>query len=117
MLCGIPSEARSHSISACGTATLLRSLFFPGSAGLFERVITGRKRLTYCRDTIRELAHLVFHDPRNVTDALVEDVYDILADRQYRRFLLKVSEATWDRHTLEELRGIETPTLLVGGAK
>ncbi len=35
--------------------------------------------------------------------------------RQYRRFLLRVSKATRDRHMAEELANVDVPTLIVWG--
>jgi 2-hydroxy-6-oxonona-2,4-dienedioate hydrolase len=68
-------------------------LVLAGNAGLFERNVTNGKRLRLCRSLIQEQTGEVFHDPVHVTDELFEDVYSKLVDRQYRRFLLKVSEA------------------------
>ncbi len=93
----------------------VKGLVLAGSAGLFERNVTNGKRLKYCRTTIREQACEVFHDPVHVTDELVEDVYSMLHDRQYRRFLLRVSKATRDRYMFDELADVDVPTLIVWG--
>ncbi len=93
----------------------IQALILAGSAGLFERNVTNGKRLRVCRDTIRQQATDVFHDPVHVTDELVDNVYSMLQDRQYRRFLLKVSKATRDRHMYEELADVNVPTLIVWG--
>jgi 2-hydroxy-6-oxonona-2,4-dienedioate hydrolase len=90
-------------------------LVLAGSAGLFERNITSGKRLRYCRSMIREQALGVFHDSAHVTDEFVEEVYSMLGDRQYRRFLLKVSKATRDRNVLEDLAEVEVPTMIIWG--
>lgn len=93
----------------------VKGLVLAGSAGLFERNVTNGKRLKYCRTTIREQACEVFHDPVHVTDELVDNVYTMLHERQYRRFLLKVSKATRDRYMYDELANVDVPTLIVWG--
>jgi pimeloyl-ACP methyl ester carboxylesterase len=90
-------------------------LVLAGSAGLFERNLTNGKRLRCCRNMVREQACGIFHDPKHVTDELVEDIYAMLEDRQYRRFLLKVSKATRDRYMLDELAAVDVPTMIIWG--
>ncbi|MCU0959683.1 MAG: alpha/beta fold hydrolase [Pirellulaceae bacterium] len=91
------------------------ALVLTGSAGLYERNVTGGRRVRYCRETIREQASQIFHDPVHVTEELVEDMYRVLGSRQYRRFLLRVSKATRDRRMDEELAAVDTPTLIIWG--
>jgi pimeloyl-ACP methyl ester carboxylesterase len=90
-------------------------LVLAGSAGLFERSLAGGRMLRHCRKLVREQACEIFHDPIHVTDELVEDIYAMLGDRQYRRFLLRVAMATRDRHMLDELAQVEAPTLIIWG--
>jgi pimeloyl-ACP methyl ester carboxylesterase len=92
-----------------------QGLILVGSAGLFEHSLSGGKRIRHCRSMVREQACGIFHDPNHVTDELVEDVYSMLEDRQYRRFLLKVSKATRDRYMLEELADVNVPTMIIWG--
>ncbi len=56
-----------------------------------------------CRNFIREQACGIFHDPVHVSDELVDDVYQMLSDRHYRRFLLRVAMATRDQNMLDDL--------------
>jgi len=86
-----------------------------GSAGLFERSLSGGSPPRLCRDFIREQACKIFYDPKHVSDELVDDVYAMLSDRDYRRFLLRVAMATRARYMLEELVHVKVPTVLLWG--
>ena len=90
-------------------------LVLSGSAGLFERSLAGGRPPRLCRDYIRQQASEIFHDPVHVSDQLVDDVYEMLSDRQYRRFLLRVAMATRDHYMLEDLANVEVPTLIIWG--
>jgi 2-hydroxy-6-oxonona-2,4-dienedioate hydrolase len=90
-------------------------LILAGSAGLFERNLSGGKLARLNRNVVRTQACEIFHDPVHVTDELVEDIYSMLADRQYRRFLLRVAKATRDRHMLDELAEVDVPTMIIWG--
>jgi pimeloyl-ACP methyl ester carboxylesterase len=68
-----------------------------------------------CRSYIREQACQIFHDPAHVSDELVDDVYRMLSDRTYRRFLLRVAMATRDHHMLEDLAKVQVPTMIIWG--
>jgi len=90
-------------------------LVLSGSAGLFERSLSGGRPPRLCRHFIREQACEIFHDPTHVSDELVDDVYEMLSDRHYRRFLLKVAKSTRDRYMLEELAKVKVPTMIIWG--
>ncbi|MCH5372387.1 MAG: alpha/beta hydrolase, partial [Planctomycetes bacterium] len=90
-------------------------LVLTGSAGLFERSLAGGKSPRVCRQFIREQASQIFFDPVHVTDELVEDIHEMLDDRGYRRFILKVAKASRDRSVSEELPNVRVPTLLIWG--
>ncbi len=90
-------------------------LVLTGSAGLYERSLSSGKGLRLSRRLVREQACGIFHDPDYVTDELVNDIYSMLSDRAYRRFLLRVAKATRDRHMAEELAGVQTPTMVIWG--
>lgn len=91
-------------------------LVLAGSAGLFERSLSGGIAPRLCRDYIRKQACEIFHDPAHVTDEVIDDVFGMLADRRYRRFLLRVAKATRDRYMLDDLSRVHVPTLIVWGA-
>ena len=68
-----------------------------------------------CRNFIREQACGIFHDPVHVSDELVDDVYQMLSDRHYRRFLLRVAMATREQNMLDDLAKVQVPTLIIWG--
>ena len=86
-----------------------------GSAGLFEKSLTGGRPPRVCRDFIREQANGIFHDPAHVTEQLIDDIYDMLSDRSYRRFILRVAKATRDRYMFEELSKVSVKTMIIWG--
>jgi pimeloyl-ACP methyl ester carboxylesterase len=90
-------------------------LILSGSAGLFERSLAGGRPPRLCRNYIREQACEIFHDPKHVTEELLDDIYMMLNDRHYRRFLLKVAKATRDRYMLDELAKVHVPTMIIWG--
>lgn len=92
-----------------------RGLVLAGSAGLFERSpIKGLPRKPdekYVRTTIGGIVH----NKALVTDQLVEHWRVSMQDRDYVRFILRVSRATRDRTVEEELDDLDLPTLIVWG--
>jgi pimeloyl-ACP methyl ester carboxylesterase len=90
-------------------------LVLAGSAGLFERNLAGGRMPRLTRELIRQQACEIFFDPVHVTDDLVEQVYQMLGNRPYRRFLVRVAKATRDRNMQDELGRIGVPTLIIWG--
>ncbi len=90
-------------------------LILTGSAGLFERSLSNGKRPKVDREVIRARAAEIFFDEKHVTDEIVEEVYAMLSDRRYARFLIRLAKATRDRNMKEELRRLHLPTLIIWG--
>ncbi len=86
-----------------------------GSAGLYERNLSGGGRPRVCRHFIRQQAGQIFYDPAHVTEELVEDIYALLSDRRYRRLMLKVAMASRDRCMLDDLHRVDIPTMIIWG--
>jgi pimeloyl-ACP methyl ester carboxylesterase len=93
----------------------VQRLVLSGSAGLFERSLAGGRPPRVCRDYIRQQACEIFHDPIHVDEQLIDDIYAMLSDRHYRRFLLKVAKATRDRFMLAELSKVDVSTMIIWG--
>ena len=91
------------------------SLVLSGSAGLYERSLAGGRPPRVCRQFVREQASEIFYDQVHVNDQLVEEMYAMLSDRQYRRFLLRVAKASRDRCMLNELANVRVPTMIIWG--
>lgn len=91
------------------------SLVLCGSAGLYERSLASGRTPRVCRDFIRERIGEIFYDQTHVSATLVDEVYAMLSDRPYRRYLLKIAKATRDRYMLDELVQVQVPTLIAWG--
>jgi pimeloyl-ACP methyl ester carboxylesterase len=91
-------------------------LVLTGSAGLFEQSLSGGQLPKATREFIREKAREIFYDPEPiVTDKLIDEVQQMLSDRAYARFLLRVAKATRNYNVKEELPKLELPVLIVWG--
>jgi 2-hydroxy-6-oxonona-2,4-dienedioate hydrolase len=90
-------------------------LILAGSAGLQERSLTDGNKPKATREFVRSVIGGIFYDQALVTDDLVEDWFETMSDRNYTRFILRISRATRDRNVQQELDQIKTPTLIVWG--
>jgi pimeloyl-ACP methyl ester carboxylesterase len=90
-------------------------LVLAGSAGLQERSLTDGAKPKATREFVRSVISGIFHDQSLVTDDLVEEWFETMNDRNYTRFILRISRATRDRNVQSELDQIRTPTLIVWG--
>jgi pimeloyl-ACP methyl ester carboxylesterase len=94
---------------------LVDGLVLAGSAGLFERSPIRGLRSRPSRDFVRSTIHGILHDRSLVTEDLVSHWHHSVMDRDYARFLLRVSRATRDRCVEDELGQLKLPTLIVWG--
>ena len=90
-------------------------LVLAGSAGIFERSLTSGERPKPSREFVRSIGLDIFADEALITDEMVEEWYQSVLDRDYVRFLLRVSRATRDWRLTDELQRLELPTLIVWG--
>ncbi len=90
-------------------------LIITGSAGLFERSLSGGELPKVTREFIHTKACEIFYDPGHVTEEIIDDVQEMLRDRTYVRFLIRVAKATRDYNVKSELEKIKIPTLIVWG--
>jgi pimeloyl-ACP methyl ester carboxylesterase len=89
-------------------------LILTGSAGLFEYSLS-RQVPRPSEEFIRNQATQIFYDPSHVTEALVQEIHQMLTDRTYVRFLIRVAKATRDYNVKPELDRLRLPTLIVWG--
>jgi pimeloyl-ACP methyl ester carboxylesterase len=90
-------------------------LVLAGSAGLYERSLTQGVKPRPSREFVRAIASDIFSDPEMITEAMVDEWYQAVLDRDYVRFLLRVSRATRNRRLNHELKQLQMPTLIVWG--
>jgi len=92
-----------------------KGLVLAGSAGLFEKNPIGRVRPNVSKDFVRNTVRGIVHRQELVTDELVDDWHSSISDRDYVRFVLRVSRATRDRSVEQELSNLDLPTMIIWG--
>ena len=92
-----------------------KGLVLAGSAGLFERSPIRGLKARPTKDFVRSTVFGILHDESLVTDELVDHWYESVMDRDYVRFILRVSRATRDRCVEDELGLLKLPTMIVWG--
>jgi pimeloyl-ACP methyl ester carboxylesterase len=90
-------------------------LVLAGSAGLYERGLTSSVKPKPSREFVRSVASDIFADSGMITQQMEDEWYDAVLDRDYVRFLLRVSRATRNRRLTDELARLDLPTLIVWG--
>ena len=90
-------------------------LIITGSAGLFEKNLSGGEVPKVNREFIREKAGDIFYDPSILTEEMIDVIQEMLGDRSYVRYLLRIAKATRDYNVKHELEKIKIPTLIVWG--
>ncbi len=94
---------------------LSKGLVLAGSAGLFERSPIGGVRPRPSEEFVRRTVSGIVYRKELVTDELVNDWHNSLLDRDYVRFVLRVSRATRDRTVERELEKLNLPTMIIWG--
>ena len=100
---------------ALGSPDRINSIILTGSSGLFENSLgsTFPKRGDY--DFIKTKTEATFFDPAIATKELVDEVYDIVNDRN-KAIRVVATAKTAVRHNLsDKLHQIKSPTLLIWG--
>ncbi len=92
-----------------------QGLILSGSAGLFERSPIKGLRAKPSKEFVRTTVSGIVHEQDLVTDQLVEDWHRSVMDRDYVRFVLRVSRATRDRSVEKELGKLNLPTMIIWG--
>ena len=93
----------------------VEGLVLSGASGIYE-VETGTSvPRRHDRNFIREKAELTFYDPIHVTEALVDEMYHIVTDRQRVLRLIKMARATKHEIVTPILSTLYCPTLLIWG--
>ncbi len=93
----------------------IASIILTGSSGLFESAMgsTFPKRSNY--EYIENVTKKTFYDPDVATKKLVDDIFDIVNDRNKAIRIISTAKSAI-RHNLEnKLSAIHSPTLLVWG--
>lgn len=92
-----------------------QGLVLAGSAGLFERSPIRGLNSRPSQEFVRSTVQGILHREELVTEELVQQWHQAVLDRDYARFILRVSRATRDRSVENELDRIDVPTLIIWG--
>lgn len=93
----------------------VNSLILTGSSGLFERAFgeTMPKRGDY--EYIRNKTRQTFYNPEVATKELIDEVFDIVNDREKALRILSLAKSAVRHNMAEEVRNITAPTCLIWG--
>jgi pimeloyl-ACP methyl ester carboxylesterase len=93
----------------------VRSLILTGSSGLFEKAFgdTYPKRKNY--EFIRNRTAQTFYDPNVATKELVDEVFEIVNNREKALRVLRMAKSAVRHNLREELKKIHIPVLLIWG--
>ncbi|MBK9982894.1 MAG: alpha/beta hydrolase [Saprospiraceae bacterium] len=94
---------------------ILRSMTLTGSSGLFEAALgsTFPKRGNY--DFVQKKTETTFYDPAVATKELVDEVYDIVNDRNKAIRVIAIAKSAIRHNIGDRLHSIIRPVLLVWG--
>jgi len=96
-------------------ADKVKGVVLTGSSGLFESAMGDSypKRGDY--EYIKRKAELTFYDPKHATKELVDDLFDIVNDRNKVIRVLSTAKSAIRQNLAEEVSKISAPTLLIWG--
>src|SRR5688572_7259171 len=94
---------------------LIRSMTLTGSSGLFEAPLgsTFPKRGNY--EFVQKKTETTFYDPKVADKELVDEVYDIVNDRNKAIRVIAIAKSALRHNISERLHLIKSPSLLVWG--
>lgn len=100
---------------ALDRSDILRSMTLTGSSGLFEAPLgsTFPKRGNY--EFVQKKTESTFYDPGVATKELIDEVYDIVNDRNKAIRVIAIAKSAMRHNIGERLFQIKQPTLLVWG--
>jgi 2-hydroxy-6-oxonona-2,4-dienedioate hydrolase len=102
-------------IYALANPDKIKGVVLTGSSGLFESAMGDSypKRGDY--DYIKKKAELTFYDPKFASKELVDELFDIVNDRNKVIRVLATAKSAIRQNLAEEVSKISAPTLLIWG--
>ena len=90
-------------------------MILTGSSGLFENSLGGTfpKRGNY--EFVKERTQYTFHNPKTATKELVDEVYEIVNNRQKAIRIIHLAKNAIKHNVGKELYKIKVPTYLIWG--
>lgn len=93
----------------------VRSIILTGSSGLFENPLGSSFPKRSNRDFVRQKTETVFYDPKDATEEMVDEIYDIVNDRNKALRLITMAKSAIRENLSHKLDAIHVSTLLVWG--
>ena len=94
----------------------VNALVLTGSSGLFEDSLGSSYPRKSDYEYIKEKTSKTFYDPEMATKELVDEVFDIVNNREKALSILYLAKSALRHNLRENVREIEVPVLLVWGA-
>jgi len=96
-------------------AALIRTLILTGSSGLYENAFGGGFPRREDKEFLRQRIALTFHDPKHVTDELVEECYVTVNDKAKLIRILSLAKSAIRHNMAKDLPNLPMPVCLIWG--
>ena len=93
----------------------IRSIILTGSSGLFENALGSSFPKRSNRDFVRNKTETVFYDPKDASEAMIDEIYESINDRNKALRLITMAKSAIRENLADRLDAIQVPTLLVWG--
>ncbi|MCF8463804.1 MAG: alpha/beta hydrolase [Flavobacteriales bacterium] len=93
----------------------VKALVLTGSSGLYENAFGGSFPRREDREYIKKKVEDTFYDPANATDTLIEEVFEIINDRNKLIRVLAIAKSAIRHNMKDDLPSITIPTCLIWG--
>jgi len=93
----------------------VRSIVLTGSSGLFENALGDSYPRKSDYDFVKQKTAYTFYDPKVATKELVDEVYEIVNNREKALRILYLAKSALRNNLREHLRKINVPVMLIWG--
>ncbi len=93
----------------------VRSIVLTGSSGLFENSLGDSYPKKSDYDFVKQKIEYTFYDPQVATKELVDEVYDIINNREKALRILYLAKSALRNNLREQLYNIKKPVMLIWG--
>ena len=93
----------------------VNALVLTGSSGLYENAFGGSFPRREDKVYIRKKVETTFYDPATASEELVQEVFDIVNDRNRLIRILAIAKSAIRHNMRDDLRSIKVPTCLIWG--
>lgn len=93
----------------------VHSMVLTGSSGLYENAFGNQYPRKGDREFLKEKAKKTFYDPDHVTEELVDELFDVINDRNKLIRILAIAKSAIRHNMREELENFKIPVCLIWG--